>query len=95
MPWTCGSPAEIAALKGIVAAFVMAHNTRQPVYQQQRDLLQELADALLHGPEHLDTAFASDWAEAATDAVRKRVVVDQVASLTDQSALAWHARLTG
>lgn len=90
-----GIEAEIAALKGIVAAFVMAHNTRQPVYQQQRDLLQELADALLHSPEHLDTAFASDWAEAATDAVRKRVVVDQVASLTDQSALAWHARLTG
>ncbi|MGJ8721446.1 MAG: hypothetical protein ACSHW9_06325, partial [Salinibacterium amurskyense] len=26
---------------------------------------------------------------------RKRAVVDQVASLTDQSAIAWHTRLVG
>jgi dGTPase len=88
-----GIQAEIAALKGIVAAFVMAHDTRRPVYVQQREMLQELADALLAGPQHLDTAFASDWAEAPDDQARKRVVVDQVASLTDQSALAWHGRL--
>jgi dGTPase len=87
-----GILAEIAALKGVVAAFVMAHNTRQPVYLQQRELLQELADGLLEQPEHLDTAFAADWADAGDDTARKRVVVDQVASLTDQSALAWHAR---
>ena len=30
---------------------------------------------------------------AGTDAERLRVVVDQVAVLTDSSALAWHARL--
>ena len=85
--------AEIAALKGVVAAFVMAHNTRQPIYVQQRELLQELAEGLLAVPERMDTAFRADWADALDDAARKRVVVDQVASLTDQSALAWHARL--
>jgi dGTPase len=89
-----GIQAEIAALKGVVAAFVMAHNTRQPIYQHQRDLLQELADGLLAAPERMDTAFRADWAEAESDEQRKRVVVDQVASLTDQSALAWHKRLT-
>jgi dGTPase len=88
-----GIQAEIAALKGIVAAFVMANDTRRPVYVQQRELLVELADALLAGPQHLDTAFADDWAAAEDDRARKRVVVDQVASLTDQSALAWHGRL--
>ncbi len=88
-----GIQAEIAALKGIVAAFVMAHDTRRPVYLQQRELLQELADTLHTHPNHLDTAFALDWTEAADDVARHRVVVDQVASLTDQSALAWHGRL--
>ena len=34
-----------------------------------------------------------DFAQAADDAARTRVVVDQVASLTDESALGWHARL--
>jgi len=56
-------------------------------------MLQELAEALLHGPQHLDTAFAADWDAAEDDRARKRVVVDQVASLTDQSALSWHGRL--
>jgi dGTPase len=88
-----GIQAEIAALKGIVAAFVMANDTRRPVYVQQRELLLELADTLLAGPQHLDTAFADDWAVAEDDQARKRVVIDQVASLTDQSALAWHGRL--
>ena len=90
-----GIQAEIAALKGIVAAFVMANDVRRPVYVQQRELLQQLADVLLARPEHLDTAFSADWALADDDATRKRVVVDQVASLTDQSALAWHGRLVG
>lgn len=86
--------AEIAVLKGIVAAFVMSRNTRQPIYQQQRDLLTQLADALLAGgSEHLDAGFSADWHLAETDDARKRVVVDQVASLTDQSAISWHERL--
>jgi len=86
--------AEIAVLKGIVAAFVMSTNARRPVYAQQREVLTELADALFAaGPAGLDAGFADDWNEAETDAGRKRVVVDQLASLTDQSALSWHERL--
>ena len=34
-----------------------------------------------------------DWHLTADDAGRRRVVIDQVASLTDASALAWHAAL--
>jgi dGTPase len=86
--------AEIAVLKGIVAANVMSTNARQPVYAEQRDLLGELADTLLeHEGAELDAVFAADWAAGADDAARKRVIVDQVASLTDQSAIAWHHRL--
>ena len=86
--------AEIAVLKGIVAAFVMTRNTRKPIYVQQRQVLTLLADALLAtGDAQLDPGFREDWHAAPDDAARKRVVVDQVASLTDQSALAWYERL--
>ncbi len=54
--------AEIAVLKGIVAAFVMSRNTRQPIYAQQRQVLTSLADVLFAtGDEHLDPGFAADW----------------------------------
>jgi dGTPase len=46
-------------------------------------------------PGTLDRAFAAQFAAAATDAARRRVVIDQVASLTDTSALSWHQRLCG
>lgn len=87
--------AEIAVLKGIVAANVMSTNARKPLYARQREVLAELADALLADPSRLDVGFAGDWADAQDDAARKRVVVDQVASLTDVSANAWHDRLVG
>lgn len=91
-----GIRAEIAVLKGIVAAFVMSTNARRPIYAQQRDILSELADVLLWtGPRHLDAGFTADWEAASTDTQRKRAVVDQVASLTDQSAIDWHHRLVG
>ena len=88
--------AEIAVLKGIVAANVMSTNARKPIYARQRGILTELADHLwATGEEHLDLGFQADWAAASDDAARRRVVVDQVASLTDVSANAWHERFVG
>ena len=85
---------EIAVLKGIVAAFVMTQGDRQPVYEDQRRILTELLDALAaSGSADLEPGFAADWRAASDDAGRLRAVVDQVASLTDQGALAWHKRL--
>jgi dGTPase len=86
--------AEIAVLKGIVATFVMSRNTRQPIYAQQREVLTRLADTLLErGEGVLEPGFAEDWRASDSDDARRRVVVDQVANLTDQSALAWFERL--
>nr|WP_202107288.1 deoxyguanosinetriphosphate triphosphohydrolase [Agromyces seonyuensis] len=86
--------AEIAVLKGIVAAHVMSRGTRQPIYTQQRQLLEALASVLLEtGEQHLEAGFAEDWKAAGDDGARKRVIVDQVASLTDQGAIAWAERL--
>lgn len=85
---------EIAVLKGIVAAFVMQSHRRQPTYQRQRDLLLELCQSLWDsGPYELDAPFAADFNAAPDEAIARRAVVDQVASLTDQSAIAWHTRL--
>jgi dGTPase len=85
--------AEIAVLKGIVSVHVMSHTARQPIYLEQRTMLIALAEHLYSHPESLDPVFGSDWAVATTADAKKRVVADQVASLTDQSATALHERL--
>ncbi|WP_366146429.1 deoxyguanosinetriphosphate triphosphohydrolase [uncultured Pseudokineococcus sp.] len=86
--------AEIGALKGLAALFVMEAWDRQPAYARQREVVAELVEALCaRGPEELEPAYAADLLDAADDAARLRVVVDQVASLTDVSAIAWHERL--
>ena len=88
------SRAEIAVLKGIVAANVMSNESRQPIYVNQREVLTELCDAVARsGDAVMEPAFAEDFRTAASDAERARAVIDQVASLTDQSAVAWHNRL--
>jgi dGTPase len=85
---------EMAVLKGIAAHYVMRTDDRVTVMERQRALLAELFDRLVTtGRDHLDRGFADDWAAAGDDVARRRVVVDQIASLTDASAVAWHARL--
>ena len=88
------SAVEMAVLKGIAAHYVMRTDDRVSVMERQRALLVELFDRLVAtGSDHLDRGFADDWAAAGDDAARRRAVVDQIASLTDASAVAWHGRL--
>ncbi|HEU5034442.1 MAG TPA: deoxyguanosinetriphosphate triphosphohydrolase, partial [Mycobacteriales bacterium] len=55
--------------------------------------LLELADAVLAAaPAPLEPWLHGAWQRAADDGARLRVVVDQIASLTDTSALAWWRR---
>ena len=86
---------EIAVLKGVVAFSVMTHGDRQPYYERQRQLLIELSDRLLslNGAE-LDPISLEAWNAASSESAKKRVIVDQVASLTDPGATALHQRLT-
>lgn len=87
---------EIAVLKGVAAHYVMQAEGRVALQNRQRALIAELVTVLLdRAPYGLDRAFAQDWQEAPDDAARRRVVVDQVASLTDASAVSRHAALTG
>jgi dGTPase len=87
--------AEVALLKAVALRFVMQDPQRLAMQGRQRELLAELADALLaKAPDALDPVFAAAWAEAPDDATRLRVVVDQVALLTDQQATARHSATT-
>jgi dGTPase len=86
---------EMAVLKGIAAHYVMRADDRVAEMTRQRDLLTGLVASLLERPEALERAFRDDWQAADDDAARTRVVLDQVASLTDASAVAWHHRLVG
>ncbi|WP_292832054.1 deoxyguanosinetriphosphate triphosphohydrolase [Microbacterium sp.] len=86
---------EMAVLKGVIGAFVVSIEGRKGLYREQRRVLGRLATALWERPDQLDHLYAEDFAAASTDSARRRVVVDQVASLTDRSAIEWHARLVG
>ncbi|WP_372491782.1 deoxyguanosinetriphosphate triphosphohydrolase [Microbacterium croceum] len=93
---------EIAVLKGIMGQAIVTIEARKGVYKEQRRVLKRLADVLWStdalwsaGADVLEPAFAADFIDATSDAERARVIVDQIASLTDQSAIDWHNRLVG
>jgi dGTPase len=85
---------ECALLKGVTAFYVMGRAGAVAVQARERTVLAELAAALSAGaPGTLDPMFRPGYESAASDTARLRIVVDQVASLTDTSATAWHAKL--
>lgn len=86
---------EMAVLKGVLGAFVVSIEGRKGLYKEQRRVLKRLTSALWDRPENLDALHSEEFAHAPDDAARRRIVVDQVATLTDRSAIDWHARLIG
>ncbi len=87
---------ECALLKGVTAQYVMTRAGAAQTQARERELIAELAAAVLAGaPGALEPVFRAAFAAAASDEDRLRVVVDQIASLTDTSAIAWHGRLRG
>ncbi|MCN9239587.1 deoxyguanosinetriphosphate triphosphohydrolase [Streptomyces sp. RY43-2] len=87
---------ECAVLKAVADRYVMQRAEQERLRADQRVVVAELAEALTaRAPEGLDPQFRALFEEAADDRARKRVIVDQIASLTDISALALHARLVG
>ncbi|RBP98239.1 deoxyguanosinetriphosphate triphosphohydrolase [Bifidobacterium aemilianum] len=86
---------EIVALKGIAVYFVMAPRELEPFHQKELQIVSDLVDVLMadnpQPSEILEDVFLADWHQAANDQERLRVAIDQVASLTDGSALALHS----
>jgi dGTPase len=87
---------ECALLKGITAHYVMTRAGVIAAQARERELLAELAFAVERGaPGTLDPLLRPAWHSAESDTARRRVLIDQIANLTDTSAIAWHHRLCG
>ena len=85
---------EVALLKSMAGHYVINASDSQIRYGEQQQLLTELVEAILESaPATLESFFLQDWQNAQTDQARLRVVIDQVASLTDPGAVALHKRL--
>jgi dGTPase len=86
---------ECALLKAVAAHYVMGRGGAAAQQAREREVITELALAIERGaPATLDPVFQPAWDGADGDTERRRVIIDQLASLTDTSAIAWHERLT-
>ena len=82
---------ECAVLKAIAACYVMGRAAHEEAQVRQFELITELAALISErAPEVLEPVFRDTYLSATDDNERLRIVVDQVASLTDVSAVAWH-----
>ncbi|MDG5807788.1 deoxyguanosinetriphosphate triphosphohydrolase [Streptomyces ossamyceticus] len=90
-----GTRLECAVLKAVADRYVMQRAEQERLRADQRVVVAELADALTaRAPDGLDPQFRALFDTAHDDRARKRVIIDQIASLTDASARSLHARLT-
>jgi dGTPase len=73
----------------------MARAGHERTQARQREVIMELVHGLCDGaPGSLEPVFQAAFESASDDAARLRVIVDQVASLTDTSATAWHRTIS-
>ncbi len=85
---------EVAILKSIATFYVINAAASQERYADQQIVIKELVEMVLaKAPDSLDSFFLDDWKLATNSAEKLRVVVDQVASLTDPGAYALHTKL--
>ncbi|WP_269854092.1 deoxyguanosinetriphosphate triphosphohydrolase [Streptomyces sp. RPT161] len=85
---------ECAVLKAVADRYVMQRADQARRRAEQRVVIAELAEALVaRAPEGLDPQFRGMYEVAPDDRARLRVVIDQIASLTDAAALTLHHRL--
>ena len=84
------SRAECSVLKAVAAHYVMHAAERVALHARQREVVAELVAAYQADPSRLDPDLRPDWDAADGDDRALRVVVDQVASLTDVRAHSLH-----
>ncbi|MFI6402788.1 deoxyguanosinetriphosphate triphosphohydrolase [Streptomyces sp. NPDC050548] len=86
---------ECAVLKAVADRYVMQRAEQERIRADERIVVAELAQVLTaRAPDGLEPQFRAQFDEAPDDRARKRVIVDQIASLTDASARSLHAHLT-
>ena len=84
---------EVALLKAVTATYVMGRPEAEAIQAREREVVEELV-GLVAETESLDPLSRELWDRAEDDRARLRVVVDQVAGLTDAAALRLHSRLS-
>lgn len=82
--------AECSMLKAVAAHYVMLSDERRSVIERQAEIVTGLVRAYSEQPHRLDPDLAGDFAAAPDDGARMRVVIDQVAALTDRRAIHLH-----
>jgi len=87
---------EVDFLKAVAGHYLINAAASQERYEKQQVVIRELVEMLYaKAPLELDPIFEDDWKDANNDGERLRVVIDQIASLTDPGAYALHAQLSG
>lgn len=86
---------EVGLLKSVAGLYLIGTPIAQERYAKQRGVISDLVEMLLaSAPASLDSIFLADWESAGSEEEHLRVIVDQVASLTDPGAYTLHARLS-
>ncbi len=87
---------EVALLKSLAGFYIIKAEKSQDRYARQKQVIEELVEAVLaKAPQSLESYFLQEWDRAGNSGAKLRVVIDQVASLTDVGAYSLHRKLTG
>lgn len=78
---------QIAVLKAIAAHYMMFTDERHATGDRQGEVMVALHEWFTADPGRLAPEFAADYAAANSDVAAARVIIDQIASLTDASAV--------
>lgn len=85
---------EVSVMKAVAVKYVMNRPGADAEYARQREVIAELVHGLtLDEGRSLEPWLKPTFDAATTDAQRFRVIIDQVASLTDVSVIDWHRRI--
>ena len=86
---------EVDFLKAVAGHYLINAAISQERYAKQQIVIKELVEMLhKHAATALDPIFVKDWQASSDETSRMRIIIDQVASLTDPGAYALHARLS-
>lgn len=86
---------EVDFLKAVAGHYLISAAASQERYAKQQTVIHELVEMLFSAaPAELDPIFEDDWKRATTESEKLRIVIDQIASLTDPGAYALHAYLS-
>jgi dGTPase len=86
---------EVALLKSMAGHYIIRAEKSQERYATQQKVIIDLVQAVREqAPESLESFFLQEWNRATSEREKMRVVIDQIASLTDVGAYALHEQFS-